>query len=168
MSSYRDAIKEAFATAQSDVALLETIELTHPELAEPIRLVANSTDLKAQIETNQVVVFKRCAFKFRLPAAGENGHQTLTLTLDNVDRQISQFVRHAAGYHEPITVIYRPYLSNDLTYPQMDPPLMLTLSSVSMNLYQVVGKAVFADVINKKFLNQLYTRERFPSLGNWA
>ena len=58
------------------------------------------------------------------------------------------------------------YLSNDLTQPQLDPPLSLILQDVQITMLQVSGRATFADVINKKWPTEYYTRARFPSLGN--
>ncbi len=62
-------------------------------------------------------------------------------------------------------VVYRPYLSDDLTQPQMDPPLVLYLKEIQVNTYQVTGRATFMDIVNKRFPSELYTRLRFPSLG---
>ena len=65
----------------------------------------------------------------------------------------------------PVEIIYRPYLSTDLTQSQMIPPLVLYLKDIQITAAQIVGRATFMDVVNKKFPTELYTRARFPGLG---
>jgi hypothetical protein len=161
-----DAIKEAWAMAPSDVVYIETIEISHPNIDAPLRFVAGYENIEADLEDGGgTVTFEAGAFKMTLPNAGKDGIQSLQLAVDNVDRRIGEFCRLAAEFEEPVQVTYRPYLSTDLTTPQMDPPLILFLREVSVNDFQVSGRATFADIVNKKFPSQLYTRKRFPSLG---
>lgn len=164
--SLSDAIKEAYALAPSNVAALETLQLYHPGLGDAIFIVKNRTDLTMKLETGESVLFTGCGFSMALPASGDGGVQELTLTIDNVDRRISNFLKAASNFQTPVEVTYRPYLSNDLETPQMNPPLSLYLTDVSVNLFSISGKANFGDLVNKKFPNDYYTRSRFPSLGS--
>ena len=90
----------------------------------------------------------------------------MTISIDNTDRRITDFVNTIKGQPGTTEVRYRPYLSNDLTTPQMDPPLLLFLKEISITAVQIQGRATFADIINKRYPSEWYTRERFPSLGN--
>ena len=65
----------------------------------------------------------------------------------------------------PVKLTYRPYLSTDLTAPQLDPPLVLNVTDVKADVFKVTARATFADLLNKKHPLQMYTRARFPSLG---
>ncbi len=160
------AIKEAYVTAPSNDVVLETIAIEHSLLAAPIYLVKNLEDLELTLETAETVTFIACGFKMALPPSDDAGLQNLSLTMDNVDLRISSFIRTVKGSKEPVRVTYRPYLSSDPSQPQTDPCLQLVLSDISLNLFEASGKATFADVINKKFPSDKYTRSRFPSLGN--
>lgn len=165
-TSLSDAIKEAYACCPTNIAVLETLSLSHPDLPDgTIYMVQGFTEVVATLETAEEVTFEAIPFRFVLPAAGENGRQELTLTIDNVDRRISDFIIAVKESSDPVTVTYRPYLSNDLSGPQMDPPLTLSLQSISVNVYEVSGRATFADVLNRPFPSDFYTRSRFPSLG---
>jgi len=63
-----------------------------------------------------------------------------------------------------VEVTYRPYLSTDLTAPQMDPPLTLTLTQISADNYTVTARARMGDFANRKFPSEEYTATRFPGL----
>ena len=161
-----EAIKEAYALAPSDEVILETLEITHPAEGETLYFIKQRVPFDLTLETGETVTFEPVGFNFSLPAAGENGRQDMTITIDNTDRRISDFINDAKTYPEPVRVIYRPYLSSDLTTPQMNPPLSLTLNDVSISVFNITARASFADVINRKFPSEYYTRKRFPSLGN--
>lgn len=165
--AYSAAIKEAYASAPTDLVIIDTLEISHPDLpGESIWLSKSLVDYTLTLEdgvTNQL--FSATAFEFKLPAAGENGLQELNIVIDNVDRRISEFMDTVKNSKEPVKLIYRPYLSTDLTAPQMDPPLSLNITDVKADVFKVTARATFADLLNKKHPLQMYTRARFPSLG---
>lgn len=166
MSGYTDAIKEAFATANSKVAILETIEVSHPAIPSgSLYLVKDWQDLTFTLETGIQQLFTAAGFEIQMPARSEQGIQDLTILIDNTDLQVSDFIKETLNFpNEPVTIKYRPYMSNDLTTPQMDPPLVLYLSGARISAKSVSATATFADIINKTFPNELYTKERFPAL----
>jgi len=162
-----EALKEAYASAPSDTAILETLEITHPAVGGTLYLVKNTENLTLALEEGgEEVEFEACGFRMSLPAVSEDGLQELRIAIDNIDRRVSDFLSAALYSEQPVEIKYRPYLSTDYTKPQLDPPLLLTLSDVSVTVNEVSGRATFADIINKPFPNQPYTRSRFPSLGN--
>lgn len=159
------AIKEAYATARSDVVYLDTLEITNPGI-DPLYLVKDRADHELRLETGEWKTFVGTAFRFVLPAAGDNGLQELQIAVDNVDRRISDFVKQVLNSNAPVEVKYRPYLSTDKATPQMNPPLVLYLTDIVVNDAEMTGRATFADILNRKFLSELYTRRRFPTLGS--
>lgn len=163
MTSLEAAIKEAYATAQNDVVYLDTLEISNT-LAGTLYLVRDRIDHEFTLETSEVKTFVATGFRFSLPAAGDNGLQDLSIAVDNVDQRPSDFIKAALASNDPVQVIYRPYLSSDPTKPQMDPPLRLYLTDVEINSVEIVGRATFADILNRKFLTESYTRRRFPAL----
>lgn len=159
-------LKEAYATAPSDVVYLDTLEISHPAVGSSIFLVKDRVDHTLTLETTEEVLFKGCSFKVILPSSGQNGVQEISVAIDNVDRAIGDFIETAKESLVPVSLSFRPYLASDPTTPLMNPPLTLFLRDVVVNAFQVTGKATFADILNKRFLSLLYTRERFPSLAN--
>lgn len=134
---------------------------------EPYYLVQAVEDYELPLELGaDPTTFEAVGFSFKLPGQNDQGLQELGIEIDNVDRRIGDFIRAVAKYQAPVIVRYRPYLSSDLSEPQLSPPLELVLSDVLVTETKVTGRATFADIINLEFLNQNYTRRRFPSLGN--
>jgi hypothetical protein len=167
MSSWKDAIKEAYASAPKGVVIYETIQIHHESFSPDFFLVDQRGDKSLPLaEGEEPIVFTASGFRFTLPPTGENGTQDLRIAIDNVDRRISDFIKQVVGTNTPVVVTYRPYLSNDLTKPQLDPPLQLNLRDLKITTLQVSGRASYADILNMPFPNEYYTRTRFPSLGN--
>lgn len=159
-----DALKEAYATAQSDVLYLDTIEIVHPDVDAPIRLIADRVGRELVLEDDSLAFFQPCGFRFVLPAAGNNGVQELTIAIDNVDRRASDFVKQVSGSKEPVTVTYRPFLLDGEPTLAMNPPLILFLTDVVITATEVTGRATFADILNRDFLSVNYSRRNFPGL----
>lgn len=160
-----DALKEAYASAPINNPILETIRLIDSASGPLISMVRDRAEHTLTLETSEDVLFEPVGFVFSLPAKSDKGLQELNLEIDNVDRRISEFVRQAAASSSVITAEYRPYLADDTSTPQWSAPLVLTLRDLRINVHKVSGKATFADIINKPFASELYTRGRFPSLG---
>ncbi len=164
--SYYDALKEAYAVAPTNAVVLETLQVTHPSLPDmTIWVVKNDKSLTLGLEDGTPQLFERANFQITKPSAGDNGIQELQLSVDNVDRRVSRFIREAKKYQTPVRVRYRPYVSTDLSTPQMAVPLTLYLKGVSFNDFQVTARASFADLINRRFPTKMYTLEDYPSLG---
>ena len=161
----QEAIKEAFAIAPATKVILNTIEIRQEGVQDPVYLVQARRGMVAVDENGDSHSFEPVGFQFSLPPSNEEGFQSLNIAIDNVGLRVTNFMNTAMSQNEPIKVIYRPYLSDDLTAPQMIPPLVLFLRDVRITAAQVVGRATFMDIVNKKFPAELYTRSRFPSLG---
>lgn len=164
-NSLSKAIKEAYAVAPATEVIIETLELSHPKLEETLYIVKQREGITATLENGESVYFEPVGFTFSLPAAGENGRQDMQISIDNVDRRISDFIDKAKLFFSPVKVVFRPYLNTDLTAPQMNPPLVLALQDVSVTTQVVAARATFADILNQKFPKEYYLRSRFPSLG---
>jgi hypothetical protein len=164
MSNLSLALQEAYAMAKTDVVIINTLEIRHVSITDPIAQAHKNIMLT--LETGQEVLFEAMPFVFTPPQTGENGIQELTLAIDNIDLRVSDFVEVASMFPAPVEVLYRPYLESDPTTPQMIPPLRLFLKDVTITATQVSARATMGDLINRKFPRELYTRDRFPSIGD--
>lgn len=162
--SLEDALKEAYASAPSNQVILDTLEIRQVGVQETIFIVKAPVQLVALDEDGVQRVFQPMGFQMSLPEESEEGFRSLNIAVDNIDRRIGDFVQAAKSDSTAVEVIYRPYLSDDLSAPQMNPPLRLFLKEIQITDFQVTGKATFMDLVNQKFPSELYHRMRFPSL----
>lgn len=166
------ALLEAYATTPSNVVALNTLEIRHPMIPGGIFLVANSEDITARLEVvhpateGALQLFTASGFTLAMPSVNDSGLQQTTIRLDDADGLVVDFLTSAKAYRTPVQVILRPYLSNDLlSGPQIDPPLYLSLGTATAQNGSVSVPASFVDLINAKFLTELYTTAKFQSLG---
>ncbi len=127
--------------------------------------MANKEPLTLTHEDLTVHDYEAVAFNLQRPKQGETGTQELTVTIDNSDQRITDFINEVNNSQQETLLRYREYLSNDLTQPTRSAPLELTVVKISLGVVSVSIRARFVDVLNRPFPNQLYTRARFPSLG---
>lgn len=170
------AIKEAYASAPSDQIILHTLELRHPAFLDEsgsvtaIRVVRDHLDLFARLEDSapihggEVVRFVAMGFELDLPPVDTMPVPEISVTLDNVSREIVRHLDAAAESQSVIEVTYRPYLSSDLEGPQMDPPIHLVLTEVEADIFRVTGRARMLDIGNKAFPGLIYSAKSFPGL----
>lgn len=158
------AIREAYASCPTTEVLLETLEIRQTGVQTPIYIVRDRVPLIAKDENGATLTFQPCGFQFSLPPQNEDGFRSMNIVVDNIGREISDFVKACLASRVPVEVIYRPYLSTDLEGPQMVPPLVLYLTDITITATQVQARATFLNLVNRKFPSDLYTRTRFPNL----
>jgi len=165
-----EAIKEAYAVAPTGVVLLDTLEFRHASFTEPLRVVRNTVDIGATLEDEaplnggEAVTFTRFAFEFTLPEVSDSAAPELVIAIDNVNRVIVEHLELAVASSDALFVTYRPYLSTDLSAPQMDPPLTMTVHHIEADVFRVTARCGFGDILNRAFPSQDYTASRFPGL----
>lgn len=164
-TTYAPEIVEAFACATKNDPIIETLELSHPTGGDPIYICRNNENLSLKIEDASAHVFRAVPFSLKRPNSGQSGLQEMQIQIDNVSRDVQEFVEAAMLTRDPISVKYRVYLASDPDAPKNSPPLTLTLVDVVITPLHVSGKARFADILNARFPKRPYTRARFPTLG---
>lgn len=162
-NGYSEAIKEAYSICPSGRTLVDTLEIRHPDKAS-IFIVRDQIGFSAKLETGVTVTFEPLAFDFKLPKSNDTGAQSLDVAIDNTNNRVADYLNSVKGSLKSVTLVYRPYLAEDLSKPQMSPPLTLTLTSALITTAQVSGRATYADIVNKKFPNDYYTPRRFKNL----
>lgn len=167
------AIREAYASAPVDSVVLHTLELWHPSWTDPIRVVRDRAALDARIEAGaarnpgEIVTFAAYAFDIVPPDQTSGGLPQATIEIDNVSRDIVAAIDLAVTQTDKITAIYRAYLSTTATDgPETDPPLELTLITVTATVFRVTATAGFPNLLDRKFPRLVYDIDTFPGL--WA
>ena len=164
------AIREAYAAAPSNAIVHHTLEFHHPSFTTPIRVVRDHQDLNATLEATAPVdagvqvTFVAFAFDLVRPEVSAQGLPQLTIEMDNVGRDLIMPIEQAMQTTDLISVIYREYISTDLTGPQNDPPMQLTISAISADVFRVRATAGFGDWVNRRFPRETYTADIFPGL----
>jgi len=132
---------------------------------EPIYIVNDTVPHTLPLddsETPEIVTFETRGFKLRQVGAGENGLQSLGITIDDIDRKVSQFVAKTKQFNSPVEIVFRVYLSDDLSKPQNNPPTTLFLTGSSKSSEGFSGTCSTIDIVNHPFPNQYYKLEHFP------
>lgn len=164
------ALKEAYASAPVRDVVYHTLEIHHAAFTTPIRVVRDRVDLVARLEPGapqnpgEEVVFSAFAFDLLRPEVSATGVPQCTVEIDNVSREILANIELAMPSIEAVRLTYREFLSSDLSRPQNDPPITLTLISISADVFKVRAVAGFSDFGNRRFPRDEYTAERFPGL----
>lgn len=162
--SLRQAIKEAYVSHNSDVIVYDTIEIDHPAFTSAIYFVRGRKAITATLETSEEVTFVPFNFDLVRPEVSPGGSPQCTIEIDNINRAIFTAVSDASRSTSPITITYRMYLSSDLSWPQNDPPIVLSAKSARADLRKVTLTAGYKDLVNAKFPKGTYTTDRFPGL----
>ena len=169
-TSLKEAIREAYASAPSSEVVLFTIEMNHPAFTQPLRVVRDNVKLEAYLgdsapeNPGEKVTFVPYAFDLTLPEMDEYGKPEITITIDNVGRDIMNYIEAAVRTRYKIDVIYRLYLASDTSGPQNDPPMVMQVNTINATPKSISLVAGFADLSNRTFPKFLYTLEQFPSL----
>lgn len=170
------AMKEAYAIAPSDEVVIHTLELRHPSFVDDdgnpdsIWVTTQNDDVVATIEAaapvkgGLAVTFRHFAFSFQLAPIMPGQSPTLQLRIDAVDARIVENLDLAIVLPTKIVMCYRPFLSSDLSAPQMDPPPTYTLSDVKVETLTVTAQARTGIDLNAAFPRRVYTAKEFPAL----
>ena len=166
-----EAIKEAYASAPVGQVIFHTLELWHPAFSTAIRVVRHEKAIDARIEAGalrnagEVVSFIGYAFDIVPPEQTATGLPQCVIEIDNVDQAILAQIDLAVVESDPITAIYRAYLSDALLDGlQNTPPMELSLITVSATVFRIRAAAGFPDLLNLKFPKREYDLETFPGL----
>jgi len=166
-----DAIREAYATAPTGEVIYHTLELWHDSFSDPLRLVLDNADLSARIEAaaardgGDMVTFTAYAFDVVPPDQSAQALPQCTIEIDNTSRDILVQLDAAIYDTGPVTIIYRQYLSGDLSSgPENDPPMELVVTKVTATPLRIRTTAGFDNLLDRRFPALDYSLEVFPGL----
>lgn len=174
-----EAIEEAYASAPADIEAWETLELRHPELAEPARFVLDAgvkigeteededghtqdiygrmltLEEDAPVNAGESVAFLATAFEVRQPESAEGRAPEMGILLDNVPATLMAALGPAAASGQKVDLIYREYLSDDLDTVHFR-LTGLTLRRVNVTMLRIEGRISFGDLFRKSFPDAYY------------
>lgn len=184
MADFDEAIQEAYAAAPSAQQILSTIELLHNSFAVPYRFVRapgeyqeTESDLagvdifghdltlesSAPVNPGEEVLFQSVYFGFKLSSQSDTRISGIDITIDNATRIVSKELDNIVSTRDPLTVIYREWLTTNLGVPKF---ILsgLTIPKVTSTVFNVTCTAEFKDLVNNQFPNYVYRPEEFRGL----
>lgn len=145
-------------------AVQPVLDALSAEARAEVGLVARLEDA-APLDGGDYVAWTALAFDLDLPMIDRHRLPEIDVKLDNVGRTLIRHLDAASQSQEHIEVRYRPYLSTDISGPQMDPPLQVELFEVEVDVLQVQGRARIFDFGSRRFPDALYTARDYPGLA---
>lgn len=120
-------------------------------------------DITAMTEDGAEVKFFACAISFSLPARNDDGTQDLKFSLCNIDGVVSTAIREATDTLKEGTIIFRKYISTDLSSPA-EPPSVMPIKGGSWKPVVVNITAGFKNVLDYAWPRNRFTLPYFPGL----
>jgi hypothetical protein len=148
-------LKAALFGPETGEAFLILLEISHPDLAAPIRAVNNTTDV-----TSGGNLYTATAFDIQLPDDTSEKPPQVTLSICNVDRSILIAI---AEIITPPTVTISVIAASTPDVIEVG-PLTFTLLSVEYDALVIRGTLGFAPILNEPFPADSFTPDLFPGL----
>lgn len=161
------ALREAATYAPIERVVLATYEFIHSTFASRALVVCNYEDITAKDEAGVTVTY--VAIGGLRTSGFEESDQaatpTLKLELDGVSGQLISALDLALTTLEPVYVIERIYVSDDLSTPALLPPAKAVVRSADVSEVRVSLEVGFGDPANQPFPRKVFTRKEHPGLA---
>jgi len=153
--AYTDHFKEetGSTSGQEPVYLLE---ITHPQLATPVRLVNDTEDLIHNSNT-----YFACAFRVHIPEDVSKVVPQAPLVIDNIGRELTQFLEQSFG-GRGAQVTIKQVMRDTPTIIEQE--YILSLLNVKQTMLEVTGQLGYENYLDVPALTALYTPEAAPGL----
>jgi len=149
------ARKKVNSTAANELPL-QLLEIDHPSLITPARLVNDTQDI-----THNGSVFTALGFKLTLPDDLSQGTPRASLAVDNVGRELTDFIESSGGGKDATVRIILVLRSDPNT---IEWEITLSLNNVNMNMLEVSGELGFEDMLNRPASTVTYTPRVAPGI----
>ncbi|OZI61549.1 DUF1833 family protein [Bordetella genomosp. 11] len=147
--------RQLLATS-ADENLLACLEITHSALAVPIRVVRDTDDLVAQGNT-----FMACPFDITLPDDIEGQIPQATIQVDNVGREITEWLEVSGGGQGAKCRIILLYRSEPDIFEY---DMTMDLSGMKIDNFKVSSNLGFADTLGQVAVVKTFTPATAPGL----
>lgn len=169
--TFSDAYIEAATLARNGRAMLDALEFYHPLLPERLRIVNDYVPLLATLEAtapaDASTEVEWLACPVRIKRGDENdaaASPEYTIEVDNLAAAISAKLDVTRGSQVPWVCTARKYASDDTSAPAYLPPVVVELSSVTINGPTVLMSYGFGDAGNVGVPAITFNRDDYPTL----
>lgn len=160
------AVSEAYASAPTQRALLQTLTLTHSAFDQDVHIVADHAEFTAYLEDGTTqVTFQPVAVDVIWPEESDTAQaQQVQLAMDGVSSVVLPQLDKALGTIEPIVVVPRIYASDEPEGPAHDVAASFELATATVTETRVTATAAVDDAANVSYPAVTYTRAAYPGL----
>ncbi|WP_058911869.1 DUF1833 family protein [Entomohabitans teleogrylli] len=148
-------------TSSGAEAIVETLQINIGD--EVIYLSKGYRDITATTENGNTVTFPAYAIDIALPARNSDGTQDLKFAICNINGAVSTAIRNAGDAGHSASLIYRNYVSTDLSAPA-SPPYTLDIKSGYWTATEAQITAGYMNVLDTAWPRYRYTLPNFPGL----
>lgn len=104
------ALAELHQHRPSGLQSVLTLTFAHPAFDDPVRVVADNSELQAALENGKVVTFEPVAFRAVGPGTGEGRWPEIDIALDNASSVLERHLDAAIDVGAPVSVTFREYI----------------------------------------------------------
>lgn len=153
-------LKTVYASAPAAEVIIPTLEII---AGETIYACGGFEDQTLTLETGETITFEATGMDVQLPKRDNSGNQSLQFTIENVTGVAQRLIEDSVEAGENIKIVYRSYLSSDLTAPA-EAPIVLDVEGAQFNGGSVDVRCIFQSPINTAWPKQRYTADFAPGL----
>jgi len=132
------------------------LEISHSGLAAPARVVRDNVELVSNGET-----FIAMAFEIRLPSDPQGGLPRAVITIDNVGRELMDWLE-ASGGGQGATCRIMEVLRSEPDVIEWE--ATMDLSGVTADPMVITGQLSYDDILNRPAVLKKHTPENSPGL----
>ena len=157
-------LKEFLASAPQNKHIIQVIEISHSAMTKTYYLWREPYTGSITLDNDSVVTVEPVNISITLPETNQTLDQAFTFNIDTVnvnDEFRDELDLIPIDTNEKIVIVYREYLSDNLTEPQAT--VTLQTESIAYNKGVATMSAV-SPRFNITRTGELYTYKRFPML----
>ncbi|GAB2913667.1 DUF1833 family protein [Paralcaligenes ginsengisoli] len=157
MRTYTSAARRNLLATSADEPFLVMLEITHADLAQPVRVVNDTQNL-----TSNGNEFIACAFQVTLPDDVDGQIPQAQLSIDNIGRELTQWLEYSrGGQGAKCRIIQVMRSAPDLHEFDMT----LDLTNLNINNLTVTGTLGFVNTLGQ--VGTVTTFNPTTNPGNW-
>jgi hypothetical protein len=153
---YSQRAREQLNATSADDIMLVLLEIRHPQLAVPVRVVNDTQNIV--VEGNEFIA---CAFDVTLPDDSDNQVPQARLEIDNIGRELTQWLEQSGG-GAGATCRFIQVMRSTPNLIEYD--ITLDLTGLSMDQTKVSGTLGYVDFLNQPAVTVYYRPETAPAL----
>lgn len=154
--SYSSAFKSTLADVSAPEAPYILLQIDHPELATPVRVINDTQDL-----TSNGNVYVGVPFRCTLPDDFENQLPKARLSVDNVGRELMYWIETSGGGAGSTVTLSQVMRSRPNT---IEWSITMNLYNVSCTMNEISGELGYENLFSKKAISLQYRPSNSPGI----
>ena len=153
---YSSEFKSTLAEVSAPEAPLVLLQIDHPDLATPVRVVNDTQDL-----TSNSNLYVAIPFRCTLPDDFENQLPKARLSVDNVGKELMYWIETSGGGNGSLVTMSQVMRSRP---DQIEWSITMNLFNVSCTITEVSGELGYENLFAKKAIALQYRPNNSPGL----